>query len=163
MATTDDHSQMTAAALATLPSWQRSTWQPVQGALIDEYCHLTDAATPWAPASPQSKAARPYQYYEGDRHFHYWMRERWPDDGNLEMKHELCERDTYQFFQRGAEFFTGQIVSHLCAGNIADAARFAGSLLHALQDPTTPIHALESHRGLDWRALDTLLATTNHH
>ncbi|MFC1526119.1 hypothetical protein ACFL6X_04825 [Candidatus Latescibacterota bacterium] len=153
-----DHGRMTAAALEAMPEWEWSLWEPEAAALAESYCHYPDMAYPLSPDSEAKRAALPYQYIANGRQFHYWMREAWGESGNLERSFEVPTLDNATFFMEGAEYFFKHISDALRRGEMPDAARFAGTFMHAVQDPTGPIHGLEAYWGMDWRAMESLIA-----
>jgi len=151
-----DHNDITHAAVQVLPEWQKALLRDQAESLIDRYCCYPDWAYPWSPEGEQKAEAAPYQYHEEGWQYHYWARESANPGENLVRCYEIDPLEYYGFFSRGADFFFEAVASCVTRGEMEDAAKYAGSLLHAHQDPGTNIHCLEGRFGLDWRAVESL-------
>ncbi|MFA7159994.1 MAG: hypothetical protein WC299_11885 [Kiritimatiellia bacterium] len=154
-----DHCDMTRAALRVLPGWQRKLIANKQEDLAVLYCKYPDLAAYEAllPRSSAMRAALPWQYMEKGRQYHYWMVEERVKNAHLRQRHEIRHEDNYRFFIRGAVFFFKAIAVDMKKNDLDGALKYAGSLIHANQDPASRIHCLEGRHGLHWLALDSLL------
>lgn len=153
-----DHNDMTRAAVEVLPAWQREMLGSQEEPLVSDYCGYPDQAaySEWAPSSPAQEEALRWQYMEKGRQYHYWMLESWERGAHHRMRHEVPIEENHGFFIRGAEFFFSSIEKSILKNDLAGAAKYAGSFMHANQDPATPIHCLEDSHGLGWQALESL-------
>lgn len=158
-----DHDEMTRAAIEVLPTWQHEVLRSQEDLLISRYCGYPDmAAYPeWMPASPAQAEALPWQYVEKGRQYHYGMLESWNRGAHHRQRHEVPIEDNYRFFIRGSEFFFSAIKKALLKNDLIGAAKYAGSFIHANQDPVTRIHCLEDYYGLHWLALESLFYQGN--
>ena len=156
-----DHSEMTRAAIDALPAWQQAILRSQKDSLISRYCGYVDMAACAWPSSADSKEALPWQYVENGRQYHYWMLESRKRGAHLCQRHEVSIEDNYRFFVRGSEYFFLAIKKALRKNDVVSAAKYAGSFIHANQDPATRIHCLEDWHGLHWLALDSLFYQGN--
>ena len=149
---------MTEAALALLPPRRRARWRRAGPDLVREYCIIPD------------------RFY-GDRpKYHKYCA---LPNGRL-VPHALTNEalDDFPSFTRAApdyeqnlyvaRYYLGKVTALLKRGNDAEAARFAGTLAHHLQDSVWPCHAIHNSllpvllpfpRGKYWhlhRALDDI-------
>jgi hypothetical protein len=113
------HNSITAAAYEALPAWQRDIWSGQRMALINRYCLIPDIA-----GLPENRAEfMPLTILpNGERFSHLPLGRR---------------QDAYQM-----EYYFEKAVELLKAGNLDGASRYAGCLLHFLEDSGSPAHTL---------------------
>jgi len=115
------HAAITQAALSTLPEWQREALGEEYTKLGSEYCYIPD----WIFSHPE------YQPYARSL--------AKPDVVYLLSLH--LPEDQAQNYETIRDFF-GRAVEQLRAGNRADAAKFAGTVAHLLEDWGCPAHSV---------------------
>lgn len=131
------HRIITWAALQALPAWQRPTWAPHAYALADEYSLYGDT------------------YYTNKQELGPYV--EMPDGtapvcavGVLrEKRHYAHEVDYWEspFYDRTQAvltYYLERIVGALREGKPQDAARFAGSAAHYIEDSGVPAHAADN-------------------
>jgi hypothetical protein len=128
------HSVITRAALEALPSWEREIWKDLLPKIIEEYCLIPDfyLSRPdlagYAILDDYQVKFTEYDYRIQQEFFirngHYHL----PCDQKMNF--------------RIYEFFLERIVSSLKAKKIEDAAKFAGVLLHVIEDFSAPSHSV---------------------
>jgi hypothetical protein len=154
------HDFLTRKVLDALPHWQRELWAPGREKLIAEYCWYPD----WFFSVNRNEqlAARPYVILVDGAPFHYlpanpvganWHVE---EDGTL-RRLPNGPNAHWIFVSRGFHDSLETVIDHLRTGRIEEAARFAGSLLHVVEDAGSAIHSLEGVDGTDPFVLDRLL------
>lgn len=130
------HAQTTTAALEALPAWEQAIWAPEKRNLAEVYSLYGDTY------ALDKKGIGPYvEFPEGDIPDFYMTRFRW-------KRHYDAAVDYWEFpfharALRTLDHFMGRIVDALRAGSIVDAARFAGTMAHYVEDHACPGHALD--------------------
>ena len=130
------HAQTTTAALEALPAWEQAIWAPEKRNLAEVYSLYGDTY------ALDKKGIGPYvEFPEGDIPDFYMTRFRW-------KRHYDAAVDYWEFpfhdrALRTLDHFLGRIVGALRAGAIGDAARFAGTMAHYVEDHACPGHALD--------------------
>ena len=154
------HDFLTRKILDALPDWQRDLWAPAQKKLIAEYCWYPDWF--YSHNREQQTAARPYVILVDGSPFHYLpanpIETNWhvEDDGTL-RRVPNAPNVHWHFVSRGFHDSLERVIHHLRADRIDEAARFAGPLLHVVEDAGSVIHVLEGVDGTDVAVLDRLL------
>ena len=128
------HAVITRAALEALPQWERDIWKDLLPKIIQEYCLIPDyyLSRPdlagYAILDDYQVKFTEYDYRIQQEFFirngHYHL----PCDQKMNF--------------RIYEFFLERIVSALKAKKIEDAAKFAGVLLHVIEDFSAPSHSV---------------------
>ena len=115
------HTVITRAACDTLPQWQKDLWGDELTALGDSYCLIPD------------------RVYEGMEIARFAMIDSKPGVIYLISLHLPPETvEGYQLL----EFFSRKAVSSFKDGQKGDAARYAGTVSHMLEDWGCPAHAV---------------------
>jgi len=115
------HTVITRAACKVLPEWQKELWGNELKALGDDYCQIPD---------------RVYTHPGVAR---YAMIDSKPDVEYLVGLHLPPETgEGYELLR----FFLGKAVSALKDGRTGDAARYTGTICHALEDWGCPAHSV---------------------
>jgi hypothetical protein len=128
------HAVITRAALEVLPGWEKEIWKDLLPKIIEEYCLIPDKylsrpdLAGYAILDDYQVKFTEYDYriqqefYIRNGHYHL------PCDQKMNF--------------RIYEFFLERIVSSLKAKRIEDAAKFAGVLLHVIEDFSAPSHSV---------------------
>lgn len=128
------HAAITRAALEALPGWQQEIWKDLFPKIIEEYCLIPDyyLSRPdlagYAILDDYQVKFTEYDYriqqefYIRNGHYHL------PGDQKMNF--------------RIYEFFLGRIIASLRDKKIEDAAKFAGVLLHVIEDFSAPSHVV---------------------
>ena len=113
------HNSITGAAYQVLPAWQRDIWSGQRAALVNRYCLIPDFA-----GMPEYRTEfMPYIILpNGDRFTHEPHGPR---------------HDVYLM-----KYYFDKAVERLKAGDLDGASRYAGCLLHFLEDSGSPAHSL---------------------
>lgn len=113
------HLDITAAAYAALPAWQQDIWSGQRAALINRYCLIPDLAQ-----APENRAELgPYTILPNGERFSHLPLGR--------------QKDAYQM-----EYYFEKTIELLKAGDLDGASRYAGCLLHFLEDSGSPPHTM---------------------
>lgn len=115
------HGAITQAALSTLPDWQRTALADEYEQLGRQYCYIPD----WIFSHPE---LRPYALMDTKPGVVYLICLHLPED----------QTENYQILS----YFLGRAVEALRAGQVADGAKYAGTLAHLLEDWGCPAHAV---------------------
>ena len=115
------HGTITQAALETLPAWQKALWGDELTPLGALYCAIPDLVY-------SRKDLTPFAMMDSKPGVTYLV--------NLHLPASPSEN--YEILR----YFTGKAVAALKAGNTADAARYTGTLVHALEDWGCPAHVV---------------------
>ncbi|MFH0964757.1 MAG: hypothetical protein V2A58_12205 [Planctomycetota bacterium] len=157
-----DHSFMTRLAFEALPPAARACWKDQEPQIIDRYSLYPDLY--WDPSAHEE--VRPHVLLIDGRPFHYapsneleynnW--EMVPRDGRYAIARirEGPNRN-WQFVREGFLHYLDRSARLLSGGNLSDAAKALGVLVHFLEEAHV-LHALEGPDGLDFFALDRLVA-----
>ena len=113
------HVSITGAAYATLPAWQRDIWSSQRMALVNRYCLIPDFA-----AGPEYRA----------EFLAYIIL---PDGERFTHEPHGPRHDVYLM-----EYYFEKAVQLLKAGDLEGASRYAGCLLHFLEDCGCPAHTI---------------------
>lgn len=117
----EPHGAITQAALAALPQSQRAQLGAEAGPLGNRYCVIPD------------------EVFKGPEIAKYAMMDSRPGVTYLVNLHLPSQQpDNYEILR----YFMGKAVRALQAGNVGDAARYAGTLSHALEDWSCPAHVV---------------------
>lgn len=155
------HDFLTECMLRMLPDRQQVLWAPAREALVREYCWYPD----WYYGSDRDRqsAARPYVITIDEHPFHYvpanavesdnW---RVRADGTLQRLPNQPNRH-WHHVSRGFTLGLDRVIERLRAGDIDEAARHAGPLLHVIEDAGAAMHCLEGPDGTDPFVLERLL------
>jgi hypothetical protein len=113
------HISITGAAYEALPAWQRDIWSGQRVALVNRYCLIPDIA-----GMPENRAElMPYTILpNGERFSHLPLGRR---------------QDAYLM-----EYYFEKAIELLKAGDLDGASRYAGCLLHFLEDSGSPAHTM---------------------
>jgi hypothetical protein len=113
------HLSITAAAYGALPAWQQDIWAAQRTALINRYCLIPDLAQ-----APENRAELgPYTILPNGERFSHLPLGR--------------QKDAYLM-----EYYIEKTVELLQAGDLDGAARYAGCLLHFIEDCGSPAHTM---------------------
>ncbi len=116
----EPHAIITRAALATLPEWQKQTLGEEWAALGSQHCLIPDRVF-------ADRDLAKYATMDTRTGGVYLVNLHLP--GNQVENYDVLR------------YFTGKAVDALRVGNMRDAARYAGTLAHALEDWSCPAHA----------------------
>lgn len=117
----EPHGAITQAAIAALPSAERARLGDEAGPLGSRHCVIPD------------------EVFKGPEIARYAMMDSRPGVTYLVGLHlPGPQPDNYDILG----YFMGKAVSALQSGNVADAARYAGTLSHALEDWSCPAHVV---------------------
>lgn len=128
------HKVMTRAALEALPVWQQEIWKDLIPKIIDEYCLI-----------PDFYLSRPdlagYAILDDNQitftEYGYQVKQEFViRNGHYHLPGK--QRDNFRLY----EYFLDRIVSALKAEKLEDAAKFAGVLLHVIEDYSAPSHSV---------------------
>lgn len=156
------HSILTRMALETLPACFRLPAEQ-RRALIEEYCLYPDMFFTLDKA--RHEKILPYTFIKDGIQFHYppdtpvselyryWLPV--PDEGRLK-KSRPFRNDNFLHVKEGFTFYLERIADSFAAKNYSEGAKFAGCLLHMLEDACFGAHSLEGPLGLDFFALERL-------
>jgi hypothetical protein len=115
------HGAITQAALATLPEWQKQLLGDELKPLGSLYCIIPDLVYTRKDLAPYAKM------------------DSQPGVGYLKILHlPTTPSENYETLR----YFLGKAVAALKAGNVGDAARYSGTLAHALEDWGCPAHVV---------------------
>jgi hypothetical protein len=119
------HLDITAAAYDALPAWQQDIWSGQRVALINRYCLIPDIAQ-----APENRAELGAYIIlpNGERFSHLPLGRR---------------QDAYQM-----EYYFEKSIELLKAGDLDGASRYAGCLLHFLEDSGSPSHTMSGDNQL---------------
>ena len=158
----NSHDFLTRKVLDALPDWQQALWASSREKIIAEYCWYPDWY--YSPDRHQQAAARPYVIMVDGVPFHYlpanpvetnnWTVEA---DGALRRLPNAPNRH-WQFVAKGFHDSLLPLLDHFRAGRTEEAARFAGALLHVVEDAGSGVHVLEGIDGTDAMLMDRLMA-----
>lgn len=146
------HSYLTRKSIESLPEEQSRLWAGVIDELCSEYCMFPDLYY----QNPDNIA--PYLCFTDGIPFHYLPSEKveynnWEvvcDDGGTRLLAlPFSENPHHRHCRAAFEFYFHHIAAALGDGRMKDAAKFAGAVGHALQDNSTPPHAVEGMDGSD--------------
>jgi hypothetical protein len=117
----EPHKAITQAALAALTDAERAQLGAELGPLGTQYCLIPD------------------RVYEGKEVAKYAMMDSHPGVTYLVNLHLPAQQpENYEILR----FFMGKAVAAFQAGNLGDAARYAGTVSHALEDWSCPAHVV---------------------
>lgn len=115
------HSDVTRGACKVLPEWQKDMWGNELKALCNDYCLIPD------------------HVYTRPEVARYAMIDSRPNEKYLIGLHLPPETDEgYELLR----FFLDKSVSALHEGQIGEAARYTGTICHALEDWSCPAHSV---------------------
>ena len=137
------HYDMTRAAFAVLPRWQREKFAGLEEKFFSEYSCMSD----WylgSRSGAKRDFAKPYQVFVKGQSFHYLL------STDIEENRELVVKGTAALLKK--------ISRQLRRGAYDEAARFMGVLAHAYQDQGTTIHGLEGVEGGSFVTVSHLIA-----
>jgi len=128
------HKVMTRAALEALPAWQQEIWKDLIPNIIDEYCLIPD----YYLSRPDLAG---YAILDDNQvifsEYGYQVKQEFVlRNGHYHLPGK--QRDNFRLY----EYFLDRIVSALKAEKIEDAAKFAGVLLHVIEDYSAPSHSI---------------------
>ena len=117
----EPHKAITQAALAALPPSERAQFGAETDPLGTRYCVIPD------------------EVFKGPEIARYAMMDSRPGVTYLVNLHlPAQEPENYEILR----YFMGKAVSALQSGNVADAARYSGTLSHAIEDWSCPAHVV---------------------
>lgn len=114
------HSSITAAAFRQLQPWEQDLWAGQREALVNQYCLIPDLAR--GSTDMRRQFSRYVLLPDGDP-----------------FSHQPLER---QYNARLMEHLIDAALRHLKAGELDEAARYTGSLVHFLEDSSCPAHVM---------------------
>lgn len=128
------HAAITRAALAALPAWEQEIWKDLIPKIIEEYCLIPD----YYLSRPDLAGYAILDDYQVDfTEYDYRVTQEFViRDGHYHLPAD--QRRNFRVY----EFFLGRIVASLKNDKIEDAAKFAGVLLHVLEDFSAPSHSV---------------------
>ncbi len=156
------HGLLTRTALDLLPSCFRLP-AGERNALIEEYCLYPDMF--FSLDKSVYEKILPYTFIKDGIQFHYppntpieklyryWLPV--PDEGRLE-KSRPFSNDNFLHVKDGFTFYLDHIAACFAAKNYSDGAKFAGCLLHMLEDACFGAHSIEGPLGTDIFVLERL-------
>ena len=128
------HAVITRAALGALPQWELEIWKDLLPKIIEEYCLIPDYYLS-RPDLAGYAILDDYQVTFTD--YGYQVKQEFViRDGHYHLPSN--QRDNFRL----NEYFLGRIVSSLKDKKIEDAAKFAGVLLHVIEDYSAPSHSV---------------------
>jgi hypothetical protein len=128
------HKLITWASMQCLPEWQRELWAPEQFNLANEYSGYGDTYY------TNKEKVGPY-FLLPDGSSPLW------EIGILRLKKnygfavDFWESPLYEQHEKVLTYFLKRIAECVAAGNILDAAQFAGTIGHHIEDSGVPAHA----------------------
>jgi hypothetical protein len=130
------HKLITWAAVQCLPDWQRQLWEPEQLPLANDYSGYGDTYyTRKAELGPfvlLPDGSEPlWEIYQLRLKHHY------------DFTIDYWESPYYERHVATLTHFIRQIAAQIAAGNIHDAAQFAGTVAHHIEDSGVPAHAVD--------------------
>lgn len=128
------HAVITRAALEALPGWEKEIWAEVIPKIIEEYCRIPDFYLS-RPDLAGYMILDDYQVKFTEYDYRI-QQEFYIRNGHY---HLPCDQ---KMNFRIYEFFLDRIVASLRAKKIEDAAKFAGVLLHVIEDFSAPSHVV---------------------
>lgn len=115
------HATITGAAAGILPEWQKSLWGDELPRLISDHCFIPDRVHEDPDAARfAAMDSRPGMRYIVGLHL------------------PASQPENFEVLQ----YFLGRAVAALADGRTGDAARYAGTLVHAIEDWSCPAHAV---------------------
>ena len=115
------HAAITQAALSTLPDWQREALGDEYPLLGGQYCYIPD----WIYSHPEWRS---YAVMDTKPEVVYLLTLHLPED----------QVENYAVLR----YFLGRAVEALRADRLSDAAKYAGTVAHLLEDWGCPAHAV---------------------
>ena len=154
------HTEFSQMAFDVLDPDTRAVWADAAEDLINEYCFWPDQ---WFDAG-KFPEIDPYQLVIDDIQFHYppihpveYEYAYWRmDSEGIPRLNEFGPNRNWRFFREGVTHYLRSICDDLSRGQVQDAAKRMGILLHFFQD-THEIHSLEGEQGTDIFVFDRLL------
>jgi hypothetical protein len=129
------HSSITRAALDVLPQWEKDIWKDHIPSMIKEYCLIPDFYLT-RPDLAGYAILDDYQVTLGDYTYRvtkdYIIR-----NGHFHLPDK--QRENFRLY----EYFFGKVVASLKENKIEDSAKFAGVLLHIMEDYSAPAHSVQ--------------------
>ncbi|NMA20422.1 MAG: hypothetical protein GX927_07565 [Lentisphaerae bacterium] len=134
--------------------------------MLDEYCMYPDRF--FTNDRGTYEALLPYIFIDEGIQFHYppntplselyryWLPD--PDKGRL-FKPRPFQNLNFIHVSKGFEFYLTRIIYHFRRGDWCEGAKYAGCLLHMLEDSCFGVHALEGPGGSDIFILERLFGT----
>jgi hypothetical protein len=156
------HSTITRMALDLLMPYFKLPKQEYQ-ALIEQYCRYPDDF--FTTDEILYKSILPYMFIKDGIQFHYlpdtplndlyryWLPK--PEDSRLE-KSRPFHNNNFFHAKEGFEFYLNNIVKSFREEKYKEGAKFAGCLMHMLEDSSFGAHSLEGPYGTDLFVLERL-------
>ena len=154
---------MTRLALEALPEWERDVWRGEEARLISDYCRYGDL---YWDADRHDEVA-PYVLLVDGVPFHYapaneldydnWRMVEQQGRWTIAHTREKPNRN-WAFVKQGLEYYLDKVPRVLARGDLTEAGKWLGVLVHYVEDAGHRLHALEGADGLDAFALDRLVA-----
>jgi len=152
---------LTRRALGALAPEASAAWASCAGALAETYCRIPDlyygdSAGEWASWLCFVDGI-PFHYIPNEPvEYNNWRMARGADGGLCLEALPLPENVHHRHCREAFLFYFERMAAALRGGQPDAAARLAGSLCHALEDNTMPVHCLEGPDGTDIFVLDRL-------
>lgn len=115
------HAAITRAATEILPEWQKTQWGDELPRLVSDHCFIPDRVH----SDPDAAKFAAMDSRPGVRYL-------------VGLHLPASQPENFEVLQ----YFLGRAVAALAAGRTGDAARYAGTLVHALEDWSCPAHAV---------------------
>ena len=139
----DGHATITRAAFESLPQAQQAGWgreaddpiwkcsRKIAEGLIKDYCYIPDLYD-CGPKNPTFKPeVKPFFRSSAQgKSYHYFT---------------LDEKGNREWCRAGAQWYFEQMARAFKANKPVDAAMYAGSFAHAIEDRTSPYHCLDGY------------------
>lgn len=160
------HAYLTRCALDLMPG-KFQLPAPIRAAMLDEYCMYPDRFL--TSDRDTYEALLPYMFIDEGIQFHYppdtplselyryWLPD--PDKGRL-FKSRPFQNLNFIHVKKGFEFYLTRIIHHFRQGDWREGAKYAGCLLHMLEDSCFGTHALEGPGGSDIFILERLFGAS---